>query len=210
MRGSRNFRQGGGGGGYVNRTKKLWQRCLFFLVLSLFYRSQMVNFKEKYQFSRFRRGSEFVQGGGSNFFQGGWGVESLIPYRNPYNLWFSRGSGPLPTPSGSALGCDLFSFPVRKMMRSRLAPVLVFLQISCMFSVEPGNKMVSWTYCMTVVWFIQHLTSFAIRLCFFQSLNKDSSISFCWGSFLFLSKPFYFDRWCFRHQCKRMTSYPMT
>ena len=59
--------------------KKLWQR---FLVLSLFYRSQMVNFKEIYHFSNFFRG-----GGG------GGGGQLLIPYRNPYNLWFSRGGG---------------------------------------------------------------------------------------------------------------------
>ena len=39
----------------------------FFLVLSLFYRSQMVNFKEIYHFSRFQRGSNIFQGGGSNF-----------------------------------------------------------------------------------------------------------------------------------------------
>ena len=83
MRGSRNFRQrgGGGGGGGVGSTS-IGQKssdnvaCLFFaffLVLSLFYRSQMDNFKEKYNFSRFRRGSKFVQGGGSNFFTGGGG-----------------------------------------------------------------------------------------------------------------------------------------
>ena len=52
MRGSRNFHQGGGG--------KLWQR--FFLVLSLFYRNQMVNFKEIYRFSRLQMGSNFFQG----------------------------------------------------------------------------------------------------------------------------------------------------
>ena len=56
---------------------------------------------------------------------------------------------------------------------------------------------------LTVAWFIQHFF-FAIHLCFLQSLNKDSSISFRLGSFLFLSKP------SVRHQCKRMTSYPMT
>ena len=39
---------------------------IFFLVLSLFYRTQMVNFKEIYLFSRFQRGSNFFQGGGSN------------------------------------------------------------------------------------------------------------------------------------------------
>ena len=63
----------GGGGGSMS----IWQKnsdsvvsfffffLLFFLVLGLFYRSQMVNFKEKYHFSRFRRGSKF--------FQAGWG-----------------------------------------------------------------------------------------------------------------------------------------
>ena len=44
----------------------------FFLVLSLVYLSQMVNFEENYHFSRFQRGSNIFQGGGgSNFFQGG-------------------------------------------------------------------------------------------------------------------------------------------
>ena len=57
----------------------------FFVVLSLFYRSQMVNFKEIYHFSRFKRGSNIFQGG-SNFFKGGGGFQLLIPYRNPYNL----------------------------------------------------------------------------------------------------------------------------
>ena len=48
MRGSTNFRQGGGGSRSVWQ-KKLWRFFFFFfflLVLSLFYRSQMVNFKE--------------------------------------------------------------------------------------------------------------------------------------------------------------------
>ena len=62
----------------------------------------MVNFEEIYHFSRFQRGSNIFQGGGgggggSNFFQGG-GVQLLIPYRNPYNLWFSRGGSGPPVP----------------------------------------------------------------------------------------------------------------
>ena len=75
---------GGGGGGHVNLIKKNTLTALFvcffyfFLVLGLFYRSQMVNFKEKYHFSRFRRGSKFFQGGG--------GGQLLTPYRNPNNL----------------------------------------------------------------------------------------------------------------------------
>ena len=73
MRGSRNFRHGGGGGGgggprQSDKKKTLTALfvclLLFFLVLGLFYRSQMVNFKEKYHFLRFRRGSKFFQGGG--------------------------------------------------------------------------------------------------------------------------------------------------
>ena len=68
----------------------------------------------------------------------------------------------------STLRCDIFSFPVRKMMRSPLAPVPVFLQLRCMFSVEPHNKIVS---CCLV-----YPTFFAICLCFLQSLNKDSTV----------------------------------
>ena len=71
MRGSRNFRQGGGGGGGGpgQSDKKAVTTFyiffyLFFLVLSVFYRSQMVNFKENYHLSRFRRGSNIFQGGG--------------------------------------------------------------------------------------------------------------------------------------------------
>ena len=41
-----------------------------FLVLSLFYCSQMVDFEENYHFSRFLRGSN-ISRGASNFFQGG-------------------------------------------------------------------------------------------------------------------------------------------
>ena len=81
-----------GGPGQSDKNK-LWQRFFFFFfsVLSIFYRSQLVKFKEIYHFSRFQRESNLLQGG-SNFFQG---VQLLIPYRNPYNLWFSRG-GPDP------------------------------------------------------------------------------------------------------------------
>ena len=81
MRGSRIFVRGV----RVNLTKKAL--TTFFLVLSW---SQMVNFEENYHFSRFQS-----QQRGSNIFQGGptfsKGVQLLIPYRNPYNLWFSRG-----------------------------------------------------------------------------------------------------------------------
>ena len=118
MRVSRNFCQGGGGGGR-GWSRSIWQKSSdnVFLVLSLFYKSQMVNFKENYHFSRFlpvipvghtlkcslgvkRRGSNIFQawGGGPTFSGGGGGLRLLIPYRNPYNLWFSRGGPDPPVP----------------------------------------------------------------------------------------------------------------
>ena len=58
MRGSRNFRQGGGGGrgwgpGQYDKKSSDVFFVLFFSVLSLFYRSQMVNFKKNHNFSMF-------------------------------------------------------------------------------------------------------------------------------------------------------------
>ena len=96
MRGSRIFRQGGAPG----QSDKKSPDNVFFLVLSLFYWSRLVNFEENYHFSRFQRGSNIFQGGGPTFSRG---VQLLIPYRNPYNLWFSRGFRTPWPPSGSAL-----------------------------------------------------------------------------------------------------------
>ena len=70
MRGSENFLQGGGGGGPGQSDKKSSDSV--FLVVGLFYRSQMVNFKENYHFSRFQRGSNIFQGG-PTFSSGGGG-----------------------------------------------------------------------------------------------------------------------------------------
>ena len=97
MRGSRNFRQGGGGGPGQSDKKKSSDNVFFFffffLVLSLFYRSQMVNFKEIYHFSRFQRGATFSRGGGggSNFFQGG--SNSLLPIETHITCDFPGGGG---------------------------------------------------------------------------------------------------------------------
>ena len=87
------FRQGGGGGlAGPGQSDKKSPDNVFFLVLSLFYWSQMVNFEENYHFQGSRGGPTFSRGGGGG---GGVqlfpGVQLLIPYRNPYNLWFSRG-----------------------------------------------------------------------------------------------------------------------
>ena len=91
MSGSRNFHQGKGRV-QVSLTKKL---TTIFLVLSLFYRSQMVNFKETYRFSRLQMGSNFFQW--VKLFPG----ESicLFPIETHMNLRFSRGGpDPLPPP----------------------------------------------------------------------------------------------------------------
>ena len=75
---------GGGGGVQVSLTKKgLTFFFCFLLVLSLIYKSQMVNFKATYHFSRLQRVSNIFQGGPT--FPGG-GFQLLILYRNPYNL----------------------------------------------------------------------------------------------------------------------------
>ena len=70
--------------------KKLLQRL--YLVLSLFYRSQMVNCIEIYHFSRFQRGSNIFQVG-PNFFQGG-GSNCLFPIETHITCDFPGGSGP--------------------------------------------------------------------------------------------------------------------
>ena len=56
----------GGGGGPGQSDKKSSDNVffLFFFVLSLFFRSQMVSFKENYHFSRFQGGPTFSRGGG--------------------------------------------------------------------------------------------------------------------------------------------------
>ena len=63
------FSSGGGGGGGEG-SRSVWQKSSDndFLVLSLFYRSQMVNFNEINRFSRLQMDPIFSRG--SNFFQG--------------------------------------------------------------------------------------------------------------------------------------------
>ena len=97
MHGSRNFVRGGGGGVQVSLTKK---------ALSLFYKSQMVNFKEIYHFSRFQRGSNIFQGGGGpTFSRGGGGYNCLFPIETHIACDFPEGvwTPCPPPPSGSAL-----------------------------------------------------------------------------------------------------------
>ena len=96
------FVRGGGGGGPGQADQKSSDKVFFFFVLSLFYRSQMVNFKEIYHFSRFQRGSNIFQGGGGPTFSG-----CLFPIETHKICDFPGGvrtpCPPAPPPSGSAL-----------------------------------------------------------------------------------------------------------
>ena len=93
MHGSRNFRQGGPG---QSDKKALMFFFVFFLGLGLFYRSQMVNFKESIIFQGSRGGQLFPGGGGSN---------CLFPIETHITCDFPGGGGPDPLspPSGSTL-----------------------------------------------------------------------------------------------------------
>ena len=74
----------GGGGGGRGQTARKWS---VFLVLNLFYslqRDPMISLQ--------RGVSIFQEGGGKTSFGGGGGSNANF-YRNPYNLWFSRGGG---------------------------------------------------------------------------------------------------------------------
>ena len=90
---------GEGGGGSRSALTTI------FLVLSLFYRSQMVNFKGTYRFSRLQMGSNFFQG--VKLFPGA--SNCLFPIETHIICDFPEGvRTPCPPPhSGSALGAAL-------------------------------------------------------------------------------------------------------
>ena len=84
---------GGGGGPGLTVTSFFGVIFSPHLILQFFQRVSNGYFKENYNFPKFQRESKIFQG--SNLFQGGGGGgPNAFFYRNPYNLWFSRGSGP--------------------------------------------------------------------------------------------------------------------
>ena len=95
------FSSGGWGEGPGQSDKKAL--TTIFLV-SLFYRSQMVNFKEIYRFSRLQMGSNFFQG--VQLFPGV--SNCLFPIETHLICDFQEGvRTPCPPPSGSTLGAAL-------------------------------------------------------------------------------------------------------
>ena len=95
MRGSRNFVMGGGPR-QPDKKKKNSDSvvCLFFaffLVFGLFYRSQMVNFKEKFIIFQGSGGAPNFSGGGGG---GGGGGNCLLPIETQITCDFPGGSGP--------------------------------------------------------------------------------------------------------------------
>ena len=102
MRWSRNFRQGG--------SRSVWQKSSdnVFLVLSLFYRSQLVIFKEIDHFSRLQRGIKNFRG--VQLFPGG--SKCLFPIETHITCDFPGGGGsgsPVP-PLDPHLIKTLFSY----------------------------------------------------------------------------------------------------
>ena len=92
------FSSGGGGPGQPHKkSSDVFLFCFFvFLVLSLFYRSQMVNIKETYHFSRFQRGSNIFQGD-PTFSRGG-GSNCLFPIETHITCDFPGGGIRTPCP----------------------------------------------------------------------------------------------------------------
>ena len=82
------------GGVQVSLTKKKALTMFFFLlVLSLFYRSQMVNFKEIYHFQGSRGDPTFSRGwGGVQLFPGGGGIHCSFPIETHITCDFPGGS----------------------------------------------------------------------------------------------------------------------
>ena len=93
MGGSRNFRQGWGV--QVSLTRKALTTFYFFFFF-FFFSPQLILQKSNGQLQR--NLSFFKVPEGVQHFLGGGGVQLLLPYRNPYNLWFSRGVRIAPPP----------------------------------------------------------------------------------------------------------------
>ena len=99
MRGSRHFRQGGGGG--VQSDKKALTTFLFvlYLVLTYFTEVKWLISKKTIIFQGSRGGSTFSRG--SNFFPGGGeggGFNCLFPIETHILVIFRGGPDPLPPP----------------------------------------------------------------------------------------------------------------
>ena len=94
----------GGGGSRSVWQKKFWRFFFFFFSPQLILQKSNGQFQRNLSFFKVPGGGGGVQHfpGGVQLFPGG-GVQLLIPYRNPYNLWFSRGVRTPCPPSGSAL-----------------------------------------------------------------------------------------------------------
>ena len=118
---------GGGSPGQSDKKKALTFFFAFFLVLSLFYRSQMVNFKAIYHFSRFQRGSNIFQGG-PTFSRGvGWS-NCLFPIESHKTCDFPGGTDPLPPPPPLWIRtCGFRLFPQATILIHRRLTCISFL-----------------------------------------------------------------------------------
>ena len=92
MRGSRNFRQGCPG--QSDKKKALTTFFFSFFCPQLILQKSNGQFQRNLSFLKVPEGVQLFPGVVQLFSRG---VQLLVPYRNPYNLWFSRG-GPDPLP----------------------------------------------------------------------------------------------------------------
>ena len=78
------FVRGGGGGPGQSDKKSSWR--FFFFSPQLILQESNGQFQRILSFFKVPEGVQHIQGGGGPTFSRGWGVQFLIPYRNPYNL----------------------------------------------------------------------------------------------------------------------------
>ena len=143
-------------------------------------------------FFKVPEGVQLFPEGGGPIFPGG-GSNCLFPIETYTTCDFPGGPDPLYPPSGSALGCDLFSFPVCKMMRSPLALRCLF---SCNFVVFFQSSPAIKSFLELTAWLLPGLSNIFCNLsAFFNHSIRIAQFLFAGGHFF--SFPCHFDRWCF-------------
>ena len=139
---------------------------MFLFLSSAYFTKVKWSFSNKFIiFQGFRGGPTFSRGGGGlQLFPGG--VQLLIPCRNPYNLWFSKGSGPpVPPPplDPHLVHADHMIPWLRAQRRFALKLIGVFTESFGLFIRQLNYYVSRWTTPMVV-------TSSSTLQCIFEIL----------------------------------------